>query len=57
MHSSPRQAAGYSAKDFDKIDMGGIIPEEKRAIDAFHKALKRKQAGKADDDWRHDDED
>lgn len=44
-------------RKINKIDMGEITPEEKRAIDAFHKALKRRQAGKADDDWRHDDED
>jgi len=41
----------------NKIAMEGISPEEKRAIYAFHKALKRREAGKADDDWRHDDED
>ena len=44
-------------RKINKIAMEGVSPDEKRAIDAFHKAIKRRQAGKADDDWRHDDED
>jgi predicted KAP-like P-loop ATPase len=40
-----------------EIEIDKITPEEKRAVDAFNKALKRRQAGKSEDDWRHDDED
>jgi predicted KAP-like P-loop ATPase len=43
-------------RKINKIDKKEISPEEKRAIDAFYKALKRRQAGKADDDWRHEEE-
>ena len=39
-----------------KIEIDKITTEAKRAVDAFHKALKRRQAGKSDDDWRHDDD-
>jgi len=38
------------------IQVEKLTEEEKRAIDAFHRALKRRQAGKSDDDWRHDDD-
>ena len=40
-----------------KIRVEKLTEEEKRAVDAFHRALKRRQDGKSDDDWRHDDED
>lgn len=39
-----------------KIQVEKLTEEEKRAVGAFHRALKRRQAGKSDDDWRHDDE-
>jgi predicted KAP-like P-loop ATPase len=39
-----------------EIDLTGIGEKEQRAVQAFQKALKRRQEGKSDDDWR-DDED
>jgi predicted KAP-like P-loop ATPase len=44
-------------KKIKDIGVDKISPEEKRAVDAFHVALNRRQAGRSDDDWRHDDED
>ena len=43
-------------KKIRKIQVEKLTEEEKRSIDAFHRALKRRQAGKSDDDWRHDDD-
>lgn len=43
-------------KKIRKIEVDKITTEEKRAVDAFFRALKRRQAGKSDDDWRHDDD-
>jgi len=43
-------------KEIRSIAVNKITTEEKRAVDAFHKALKRRQAGRSDDDWRHDDD-
>lgn len=39
-----------------KIDLAGIGEKEQRAVQAFQKALKRRQEGKSDDEWR-DNED
>jgi predicted KAP-like P-loop ATPase len=39
-----------------EIDLRGIGEKEQRAVQAFQKALKRRQEGKSEDDWR-DDED
>jgi phosphotransferase system HPr-like phosphotransfer protein len=41
------------AKDIDLTTVG---EKEQRAVQAFQKALKRRQEGKSEDDWR-DDED
>jgi len=39
-----------------KIDLTGIGEKEQRAVQAFQKALKRRQEGKPDDDWRGDED-
>lgn len=43
-------------KKIKEIEIDKINTDDKRAVDAFRKALKRRQAGKSDDDWRHDDD-
>ena len=37
-------------------NLDGLTEEEKEAIRAFQKALKRRKEGKSDDDWGRDEE-
>jgi len=38
------------------MSLDGISEDEKEAIRAFQRALKRRRDGKGDDDWGRDDE-
>lgn len=38
-----------------QISFDGLTEEEKEALRAFQRALKRRREGKSDDDWGHDD--
>jgi len=39
-----------------ELSVDEIADEEKAAVRAFQKALKRRKEGKGDDDWGRDDE-
>ncbi|MBI4488429.1 MAG: hypothetical protein HY694_05045 [Deltaproteobacteria bacterium] len=39
-----------------QLSIDGLAKEEKAAIRAFQRALKRRKNGKGDDDWGRDDE-
>ena len=39
-----------------QISLEGLTEEEKGAVRAFQKALKRRKEGKSDDDWGRDEE-
>jgi hypothetical protein len=39
-----------------QISLDGLEEEEKEAVRAFQRALKRRKEGKSDDDWGRDDE-
>ncbi len=43
-------------KRVQQIGLDGLTEEEKEAIRAFQRALKRRKEGKSDDDWGRDDE-
>jgi len=43
-------------KGVQQIGLDGLTEEEKEAIRAFQKALKRRKEGKSDDDWGRDEE-
>lgn len=45
------------ARKIDQLSIGEFGDKAQRAIDAFRRALKRRQEGRADEHWRHDDED
>jgi predicted KAP-like P-loop ATPase len=39
------------AMKIEQLPIGNLADRQRRAIDAFQKALKRRQEGKSDDDW------
>jgi len=39
-----------------QISLDGLAENEKEAVRAFHRALKRRRERKGDDDWGRDDE-
>lgn len=39
-----------------QINLDGLTEEEKDAVRAFQRALKRRKEGKSDDDWGRDSE-
>ena len=43
-------------KKVQGISIDTLAEKEKQAVNAFQKALRRKEQGIADDDWRHDDD-
>jgi predicted KAP-like P-loop ATPase len=49
-------SADVLEKKIGQLSLAGLGDKEQRAVRAFQKALKRRQAGRSDDDWRHDNE-
>ena len=44
-------------KKVEQLSLAGLGDPEQRAIGAFRRALKRKQEGRADENWLHDEGD
>jgi predicted KAP-like P-loop ATPase len=42
-------------RHIEQLPLEDLTEEQRRAVDAFEKALKRRQAGRSDDDWFDDD--
>lgn len=42
-------------RHIEQLPLEDLTEEQRRAVDAFQKALKRRQAGQPDDNWRDDD--
>ncbi len=43
-------------RNIDGLDVEKLNEKEKLAVKAFHRALRRREQGISDEDWRHDDE-